>query len=313
MPLDFCYNRTLAAIIVENMPGPSVGNVRPSVRAGTFYPGEPAQCRAMAESCLRSAQATPARPWIGGIVPHAGWVFSGAIAGQTISAIASATRPDVIIIFGAIHTPIPVQAAALDSHQRWAVPTGESTVHLELEQKLREKGNLFIVDDRLHATEHAIEVNLPLVQLAFPGVPMVPIEVPVLEVAEIIGRKSAETVAGAGIKAIYLASSDLTHYGTNYGFMPAGVGLEAMAWAKDNDRRLLDLVTTWQTRKIIPEVRQRYNACGAGAIVAMMAACRQAGANDARVLQHTTSFEVFQSIQPQPPNNAVGYAAVVMG
>ena len=267
----------------------------------------------MAKSCLGAPASTAAKPWIGGIVPHAGWMYSGAVAGGAMSAIAAATTPDLVVIFGAIHTPIPVQSGVLGSYTQWSVPTGESAVQVDIERKLREKGNLFIVDDRLHAMEHAIEVNVPLIQLTWPGVPIVPIETPVLEVAELIGRKTAQAVAEAGLKAVYLASSDFTHYGTNYGFKPAGTGPQAMQWAKDNDRRLLNLITGWQTQKVIPEVRQHHNACGAGAIAAMMAACREAGADTAQVLQHTTSHEVLENIQPQPPDNSVGYAAVVMG
>ena len=267
----------------------------------------------MAQSLLQPRPLPPSRPWIGGIVPHAGWVFSGATAGKAISAIAAGPKPDVVVIFGAIHTPIPTQSGVLDSHQCWRVPTGDSAVQVEVERKLQEKGNLFTVDDQLHAMEHSIEVNLPLIQLAWPGVPILPIEVPVLEVAELIGRKTVQTIVEAGLKAVYLASSDFTHYGTNYGFMPTGIGPQGIQWAKDNDRRLLDLITTWQTSQIIPEVRQRYSACGAGAITALMAACRQAGAESAQVLQHTTSFDVLQDIQPQAPDNTVGYAAVVMG
>jgi AmmeMemoRadiSam system protein B len=64
---------------------------------------------------------------------------------------------------------------------------------------------------------------------------------------------------------------------------------------------------------VVPEVRQRANACGGGAIAAMLAACREAGATGATVLRHANSFETLAAVAPQPPTDAVGYAAVVVG
>jgi AmmeMemoRadiSam system protein B len=115
------------------------------------------------------------------------------------------------------------------------------------------------------------------------------------------------------LKAVYLASSDFTHYGTNYRFTPAGVGTAAMDWAKKNDQRLLNLIAGMQSERVINEVMEHQNACGAGAIVAMLEACKVAGASGAKILRHATSYETLAEIAPQPPTNAVGYAAVVVG
>jgi AmmeMemoRadiSam system protein B len=81
----------------------------------------------------------------------------------------------------------------------------------------------------------------------------------------------------------------------------------------ENDRRLLQLVAAGAAQAIVPEVKAGRNACGAGAIVAMMAACREHNAVRATVLCHTNSFQTLSAVAPQRPDNAVGYAAVVMG
>lgn len=253
------------------------------------------------------------RRWIGGIVPHAGWICSGAIAGNTIATIAHHGAIDVVVVFGAIHTPVRVDRAALDSFSRWALPGGAAAIAQDVRSKLSELAPLFMTDNRLHTQEHAVEVEVPLIQLAFPGAAILPIEVPVEENAAAIGRATARKLGALNLKAVYLASSDLTHYGVNYGFTPAGVGPQAMRWTKANDQRLLGLVSSMAIDQIIPEVRQRQNACGAGAIAAMLAACAELGARNVRVLQHATSFETLAEVAPQPPNNAVGYAAVVVG
>jgi AmmeMemoRadiSam system protein B len=142
---------------------------------------------------------------------------------------------------------------------------------------------------------------------------LLPIEVPLMDEAVEIGKQTAALVQAAKLKVVYLASSDLTHYGPNYQFAPAGVGIAGLNWAKDHDRRLLAVVTTMQPENVLTEVRQQLNACGGGAIAAMMAACREHGATEAKVLRHQNSFEVLQNVAPQRPDNAVGYAGVVIG
>jgi AmmeMemoRadiSam system protein B len=134
-----------------------------------------------------------------------------------------------------------------------------------------------------------------------------------------IGRAAAHSVvasqqkpSGAG-RVVFLASSDFTHYGVNYGFMPAGIGLPAMSWAKQNDRLLIEKILKLQEDAIVPESRAHLNACGGGAIAAMLAASKVFGATQARLLRHATSFETLASVAPQQPDNAVGYASIVVG
>ena len=86
-----------------------------------------------------------------------------------------------------------------------------------------------------------------------------------------------------------------------------------MNWAKQNDQRLLNLIAGMQSDRIIGEVREHQNACGAGAIVAMLEACKVAGASAVKILRHATSYETLAAVAPQPPTNAVGYASVVVG
>jgi AmmeMemoRadiSam system protein B len=257
------------------------------------------------------------KSWIGGVVPHAGWICSGAIAGRTIGTIAasSADRPvDVVVVFGAVHSARPIAVAALDPHARWDVPGGASDLPEELERRLIEtSADLFRVDERFHAREHAVEVELPLIQVAWPHAAILPVEVPLTDDAAAVGVATATQLTKAGLSAVFLASSDLTHYGPNYRFMPAGVGEAALEWARDNDRRLLRLVTDVAVERVVPEVRGRLNACGGGAIAAMLAACREMGATGGEVLRHANSFETLAGVAEIGPENAVGYAAVVIG
>jgi hypothetical protein len=294
--------------------------VRAPAVAGMFYPADPVECRRLAADFVRprpELQAVAAeKRWIGGVVPHAGWICSAAIAGHTISTLAaSAAGPvDVVVVFGAVHTPAPLRYAALDSHAAWQVPGQDSALPLELERKLGEAGELFVVDERFHEHEHAVEVELPLVQAAFPSAAVLPIEVPLIDDAAEIGRRTAQELLKANRSAVYLASSDLTHYGPSYHFAPAGIGIHGLQWALDNDRRVLERIARMDIENVVAEVKSHQNACGGGAIAAMMAACRESGgASGGRVLSHANSYQTLAGVAPQRPDNAVGYAAVVVG
>jgi hypothetical protein len=287
-----------------------------------FYPADPAACVLAARQLLHAAGAVVSRQLpqlglnagLGAVVPHAGWICSGAVAAEAILSLAR-QRPsvDLVVVFGAIHTPIPIDRGVFDSHSRWAVPGGESVVTEPLRQELSAGTKLFVTDDRFHHREHAVEVELPLIQAAWPNAGLLPIEVPPEQSAVELGRSVARAVSAAGLSAVFLASSDLTHYGPNYRFTPAGVGEAALQWAMENDRRILRIITDMTPEKIISEVRSRNNACGGGAIAAMMAACLERGAQKAVVLRHTNSHQTLAVVAPQSPDNAVGYAAVWVG
>jgi len=251
---------------------------------------------------------------MGALVPHAGWICSGAIAGEAIAALARMNPAvEVVVIFGAIHTPMPVDRGVFDSHQHWATPAGDTAVAQALRQEISLQQEQFVVDDRFHRREHAIEVELPLIQQAWPKAAILPVEIPPIGLAVELGRRVAAVVKDSGAACVYLASADLTHYGPAYGFTPAGVGESAMRWELDNDRRLLQVVTDMTPDKIVPEAMSHQNSCGPGAIAAMMAACQFHGAKQALVLRHANSYQTLARLAPQRPDNAVGYAAVLVG
>lgn len=278
-----------------------------------FYPADPGRCRTVAEALVRAPQPPPElNGGLGGIVPHAGWICSGAIAGEVLGTLAKFVKPEVVVVFGAVHSPIDLPLAALESHERWAVPGGTSEHARRLAESLEKSSDLFATDDRLHTREHAVEVELPLIRAVWPEARLLAIEVPLVDDAPEIGRRAARVVLDSGASAVFLASSDLTHYGPGYRFTPAGVGETGLAWARENDRRLLTRVTEFDATRVVPEVREHLNACGGGAIAAMLAATREAGATAARVLRHASSYETLAQVAPQPAIDAVGYAGVIV-
>jgi hypothetical protein len=313
--------------------GTRAGAIRPPAFAGLFYPDDADACGQLARRYVavgkdKARGGTGNCKWLGGIVPHAGWICSGAVAGETIGAIAAAATsgasgasgagqaPDVVVVFAAVHTPAPLENATLDTFAQWSAPGVTSHVSEELRAKLIEQGrDLFRADDRFHRREHAVEVELPLIQAAWPSAAILPVEVPLIDEAPQVGIATARRVAAmSGTRAVFLASSDLTHYGPSYRFAPGGLGLSGLAWARTNDQRLLKRVAAMDVEGIVGVVRDNCNACGGGAIAAMLAACRELGASSAMLLRHTNSYETLleQSVAHES-ENAVGYAAVVVG
>jgi AmmeMemoRadiSam system protein B len=278
---------------------------RPPAVAGRFYPASEAECRRMAESFFCDAKPVAG---IGGIVPHAGWVFSGSTAALTIASIAAA-NPETVVIFGAVHGLDP-NPASVYSRGAWDTPLGPLPIDEELAARVARSG--LIVDDiGSHRHEHAIEVQLPLLKYILPDVRIVPIGVrPGSEAAE-IGRICAGQCAASGRRLAYLGSTDLTHYGPAFGFEPHGSGREGIRWAKEvNDRRMIALLQTMNADAVVSEAAVHRNACGPGAVAATIAAMVELHAGGYTELRHTCSAEC-ELVGAGDPYNSVGYEAGV--
>jgi AmmeMemoRadiSam system protein B len=282
---------------------------REPVVAGMFYPANAAHARAELARMLEDArQAVPAGTFFAGLVPHAGWAFSGPTAARTFAALAASGTPDALVIFGAVHT-WGVGQPALYGRGAWETPLGPLQVNRSLaEAILREADQNVVESQRAHSEEHSIEVQLPFVKFLWPHATIVPLMVPPERRAPGVGEAVARAVEAYEGRVFLLASSDLTHYGPRYGFAPRGVGPAALAWAKENDQRLLDDVVHLRAEEIVPRSAADRSACGGGAIAAVVAAARALGASQGILLEHTTSYDV----QPLGrPEDFVGYAAVV--
>lgn len=260
------------------------------------------------------AGGVPDGQWIGAVVPHAGWICSGQIAARAIAPLHK-SRPqiDLVVVFGAVHTVGNLPYGAVDDHQGWRVPTGISPVQQQIQTMVAQTGQLLRLDGRPHLREHSIEVQLPLIQGVWGQVPILPVEVAPIMAAEDIGREVARLLRGVVGNPVFLASTDLTHYGAAYGFEPAGAGAGGFAWAMENDRLLLQQVTAMDAKAVVRETQQHHNACGGGAVAALIGACLELGASKVQILEHTNSFDVLsRKLGPQQADLAVGYASAVV-
>ena len=289
--------------------------IRQAYRAGSFYEANAAACRQAAQKILQSAQLPKDLPKgiVGGLVPHAGWVFSGRTAAVTLKAMAAANRLSRVVIFGADHWGIARGGAVYDQGS-WQTPLGELPVDAELAAALLKACPQLHSDERAHAREHSIEVQLPLMQVLQKGIKIVPINVMPSPEAAPIGRAVGEVLARDFPEAGVVGSTDLTHYGPQYGFTPGGMGDAGLEWARENDRRVLKLVEMMRAEQIVEESDARRNACGGGAMAAAVAAAAAMGAKQGLLLEYTSSAEVLRQMERLSDgqiSDAVGYAAVV--
>jgi AmmeMemoRadiSam system protein B len=278
--------------------------------AGQFYPGNRASCVRMIEQCL-SVEPNPDLPdrIVAGLVPHAGWTFSGAVAGKVFAAIHAQGSPETFVLLSAAHRWGGPRSAVY-ARGRWSTPLGEVDVDEDMAQAVLEAGAGLLIDaPEAHAVEHSAEVQVPFIQHLFPKAKLLPILVPPDDEAVHVGEAIGRVVNEAQRPVAIVGTTDLTHYGaTYYGFAPAGIGEQALEWAQANDERVISLILDMQAGEVVAETIVHHNACGGGAIAGTVAAARALGAEKGYLLEYTTSHHVMPR---GPATDFVGYAAIV--
>jgi AmmeMemoRadiSam system protein B len=248
---------------------------------------------------------------VGGIVPHAGWAFSGDLAAMVFSAIKQChDAVHTFVIFGTAHSYLGSRPAVDDS-ESWQTPLGTVGLDDALRDALLEK-DVVVADGAAHRYEHSIEVQVPFIQHLFPDARIVPIVVPPVESAVALGETAAGITAGLDRRVVYIGSTDLTHYGSHYCFTPMGRGPEGLQWAASvNDREFIDLALAMESERLLSGAVEKGNACGPGAGAAAVAAARKLGATRGLLLAYANSSEIIRSRTGASSRDSVGYAAII--
>jgi AmmeMemoRadiSam system protein B len=287
---------------------------RKPIVAGQFYPGQHDQCVDEINQCLEEVTLSQTLPEtiVAGIVPHAGWAFSGPTAAIVFSAIRQ-QHPKVhtFVIFGAAHAYIGQPPAVYDKGS-WLTPLGEIAIDEELANAVIESKTA-VSDREAHNSEHSMEVQVPFIQYLFPGARLVPVLTPPSEQAVHLGEIVASIISSDDErKIVCLGSTDLTHYGPRYGFTPMGGGKEGLKWATEvNDKQFIDFTLEMQPNKMLESAAGNYNACGAGAAAAAVAAAKALGKTKGVLLAHTNSNEIMLRKMGATSRESVGYAAII--
>jgi len=290
-------------------------NIRKPIVAGQFYPAAKVSAQAALDECLavNVDEHDLPRIIVGGIVPHAGWMCSGMVAGKVFRAIAMRGEVETFVLYGAVHR-YGVNRPSVYPSGVWETPLGQVAIDERLASEVLLNSNLFRGDPDAHQLEHSIEVEVPFIQRLFPQAKILPVMTPPTLCAEEAGQIVGETIVRTGIKAVCIGSTDFTHYGPSYRFTPHGCGREGLRWAKDvNDHGLLERIERMDPDSAIEYAEHAQAACGSGAIAASIASAVAMGANKVKVLEHTTSFEVLGSRFGDRSDDSVGYAGIVFG
>jgi AmmeMemoRadiSam system protein B len=259
--------------------------------ATEFYPGD---CKRHILDFIAGFKISIEFPsdLIGAVVPHAGWRYSGRTAARTIYCLSKKSNPEICIIFGADHTGVLKHGILPKGN--WETPLGTILIDEELSELLLSSMPEFLsIDVNAHNREHSIEVII-----------IVRPEQSSLELGEGIGS----ILKSSGIPGITVASTDLTHYGEFYGFTPAGMGRSGFQWMRENDVQMIKLMESCEGEKVLVEARQSRNACGSGAVAAMLGVLQTLGRNKGTLVEYSTSH----GASPESDFSfGVGYAGVV--
>ncbi|MEW6671581.1 MAG: AmmeMemoRadiSam system protein B [Thermodesulfobacteriota bacterium] len=279
---------------------------RKAMFAGSWYPDSAAACEREITSFIKKAK-TPAaddKQLVGGIVPHAGWYFSGKIACSVIHRLRQEAQPDVIVVFG-MHLH-PASPRYIMTEGFWETPFGDLPIASGLARELATRFEFKIETAGHYSRDNTIELQLPFIKYFFENTAIVPMGMPPAKESLDVARAVVEIARGIGLRLKVLGSTDLTHYGLNYGFAPKGVGASAVDWVRnENDRRILDAMIAMDPKRVILEALESQNACCAGAAAAAIAAAKEMGAATAETVAYATSFD------KSPGDSFVGYAGVV--
>lgn len=272
------------------------GAVRQPAVAGRFYPSDPDILRADVQSYL-TATNQPA-PAIGCLAPHAGYVYSGGVAGAVF---ASLEIPRHCVVLCPNHTGRGAPLAIM-SQGFWRTPLGDVPIDSGMAAKIKQRFPAVSFpaiseDAEAHRAEHAIEVELPFLQMSRMDVTFVPIALGTsqFESLNLLGEALADVIADADYRILIIASGDMNHY-------------QSDEVTRVKDGKAIDRILALDARGLFEVVkREKISMCGLGPVVTMLTAAKRLGATAAELVKYATSADVSGD-----PASVVGYAGIIV-
>ena len=276
--------------------------------AGSWYPASPDQIREkLREYSTRLVRPQRLKkPPVAGVVPHAGWVYSGQVAYQVWGNLAR-RDPDLVVLFGGhVHQ---YQRSMLFVDEGFDTPLGPVLSHTEMVEGLSGAFRFRPADASSWEPDNTVEVQMPMIKHLFPNARVLVLHLPprdiILDIVDLLMafvRKTAST-------PVFVGTTDLTHYGPQYGFIPCQVGEKAHRWSMtENDTAFVAKLLELDPQGCLEEGLSNHNACCPGAAAASVTAARLMGSEHGELLVHTSSHEIMPVGDPV---DFVGYCAVV--
>jgi AmmeMemoRadiSam system protein B len=265
--------------------------IRPPAVAGRFYPSDSVElARRIDEYSLGAVEKQSA---LACIVPHAGYMYSGHVAGAVYSAL---KIPPRCILLGPRHYP-QGQSMAILSEGSWQTPFGEATIDSALASELARACPSLREDTVAHEREHSLEVQLPFLQRLAGEFQFVPVVLGTdrYPLMEQLGHAVAKVLSERQEPVLVIASSDMNHY-------------ESDAITRVKDSRAIERILALDPRGLYDTVRtEGITMCGYAATVAMLVAVRELGATKAEIVRYATSGDISGDL-----DQVVGYAGIIV-
>ncbi len=267
--------------------------VRNPAVAGQFYPDSKDALLKKVESLIDGVAKK--EDAIGVLSPHAGYMYSGPVAG---SVFASIKPKSVYIIMGPNHTGLG-EMFGLATGEAWRTPLGEAKIDRALADRIKEVCAFIRNDDLSHIHEHSIEVQLPFLQFLQKDLKFVPIVISyaTLDIYREIGRAIGKAVKDLKLEkdVVIVASSDMTHY-------------ESQEAAKMKDSVAIEAILKLDEEKLMEKISSlNISMCGYAPTAIMIVAAKELGAKKARLINYQTSGAASGDW-----SSVVGYAGIVI-
>jgi AmmeMemoRadiSam system protein B len=297
--------------------------IRKAAVAGSFYPYNKAKLIQTIENCFVDSDFGPGaltvnqdlnseRKVLGGICPHAGYVYSGSATAHTIKAIFENKCPDTVIILGTQHTGY--RGIALMKEGSWETPLGLVPIDSEITELILSNAKR-VKDDKdafsgFHAREHNIEVQLPFLQYAAKlyekTVQIVPIKIGDMNLQHLeeIGNDLSSIIKSSDKDIVVIASSDMTHKQPRNYYQPS----EDLKDMFMRDKAVFESVAKFDWNAVF-ENALLTTVCGPQTIVTGMITCMHLGAKTGKVLKYYTSYDKMGG--NGPCEYSVGYLSAI--
>lgn len=265
--------------------------IRKPAVAGQFYTDDPEKLRIQLQSMIT---ASPSREVAVGVIsPHAGYIYSGAVAGRLFGSV---YIPSTVVVLGPNHHGIGARAAIF-AEGSWQTPLGEVPVNNVLVQSIIKHSPLVEADQKAHLFEHSLEVQIPFLQFVRPDLTIVPLCLGFSDYksCQQLGSGIASAIREYADEVLIVASSDMTHY-------------ESATSARKKDEQAIERVLALDPEGLLHVCREKdITMCGVIPATVMLIAARQLGATQATLVQYATSGDVTGDNQ-----QVVAYAALTV-
>jgi AmmeMemoRadiSam system protein B len=290
-----------------------VKRVRKAYRAGQFYPGRASELKSLLKgffSKLKYREEWESDELIAGVSPHAGYVFSGQTAAHFYNIVKDYSQR-VFLMVGPNHTGMGEDVSVYYPEGSWKSPFGETEIEGELAEYLHEKWD-FPVDEAAHLYEHSLEVQLPFLQYVFSPeeIKIVPICLRDYSLSTLNKLSDAIydlKVKFSGLDFIYIASTDLNHFGDSFGIYPP-VDLTIDEFLEKKDWEIIDKVKNASAEDFYEVVESSaYTMCGSGPVYVALRLLELLEGKKRSILHYSNSLKII------PGGSGVGYLAASLG